>query len=284
VIAKQTDPIPPVILCGTPDGLWHASDVSIVCTASDSGSGLTNLSDARFTLTTSVPGGTETANASTGSRNVCDSAGNCATAGPISGIQVDKKSPAITLASPAANANYIVNQSVVANYACADGGSGVVNCTGPVANATSVPTAAAGKFTFAVNAADGVGNASTQSSNYNVDYNICLLFDPTKARSVGSKYHFQLQLCDVLNRNVSSSNIVVTAISITATAASGLLPLDTSDDPDPADLNFNFKPSLGQTGGYEFNFSTDGFPKGTFVLAFKAGADPATHTITFQLR
>jgi long-subunit fatty acid transport protein len=188
------------------------------------------------------------------------------------------------LVNPATNSAYILNQSVLASYTCTDGGSGVASCSGPVANGAAVPTATAGSFTFTVNATDAVGNASSKSASYGVSYNICLLFDPTKARSVGSKYHFQIQLCDVANRNVSSNSIVVTAISITATGTSAFLPLDTSDDPDPADLNFNFKPSLGQTGGYEFNLATDGFPKGTFVLAFKAGADPNSHTITFQLR
>jgi sugar lactone lactonase YvrE len=284
VVAQSTDVTPPFISCGTPDGLWHANDVTIACTAADSGSGLANAADASFTLSTSVPAGTETANASTNSRTVCDQAGNCAIAGPISGIKVDKKPPAITLTNPAANSSFIVNQSVLASYACADGGSGVASCSGPVASSSAVPTAAAGLFTFTVNATDAVGNASSKSANYGVSYNICLLFDPTKARSVGSKYHFQIQLCDVANRNVSSNSIVVTAISITATGTSALLPLDASDDPDPADLNFNFKPSLGQTGGYEFNLDTNGYRKGTFVLTFKAGADPATHTITFQLR
>lgn len=42
----QLDKTPPSINCGAPDGLWHATDVTIACTASDAGSGLANASDA----------------------------------------------------------------------------------------------------------------------------------------------------------------------------------------------------------------------------------------------
>src|SRR5439155_18739517 len=58
----------PTVLCGSTDGLWHASDVSIACNASDGGSGLANAAAASFNLSTSVPNGTETANAATTSR------------------------------------------------------------------------------------------------------------------------------------------------------------------------------------------------------------------------
>ena len=50
------------------------------------GSGLANPSDASFSLTTNVPSGSYDANASTGSHQVCDAAGNCDTVGSISGI------------------------------------------------------------------------------------------------------------------------------------------------------------------------------------------------------
>jgi hypothetical protein len=55
-----------------PQGAWYGSDVTVDCAASDSGSGLANPSDASFTLSTSVPVGTETSSALTDSRQVCD--------------------------------------------------------------------------------------------------------------------------------------------------------------------------------------------------------------------
>jgi len=163
------DTTPPAIQCGAPNGQWHGSDVSIPCTASDSGSGLANASDANFSLSTSVAAGTETASASTGSYQVCDKAGNCATAGPISGNKVDKKSPTISITTPSAT-SYLLNQNVLAQYQCIDGGSGVASCTGSVANNAAINTGAVGANTFTVTAADAVGNASSTSVGYKVVY------------------------------------------------------------------------------------------------------------------
>ncbi len=83
VVPPKTSPdtTPPIISCGSPDGAWHATDVTIPCTASDPESGLKASSPASFTLTTSVAAGTETANAFTNTQLECDNAGNCATAG-----------------------------------------------------------------------------------------------------------------------------------------------------------------------------------------------------------
>src|SRR5581483_7259915 len=82
-LTLRIDGVPPTVSCAAADTAWHASDVSIACSASDTGSGLASAGDAAFTLTTSVQAGTSTANASTDSHQVCDGAGNCVTAGPV---------------------------------------------------------------------------------------------------------------------------------------------------------------------------------------------------------
>ena len=89
----------PAITCGGTDDRWHGANVSIDCTAHDDGSGLADPADAAFTLSTSVTEGAEEPDAATGTRQVCDLAGNCITAGPISGNKIDRKAP--TLALPA---------------------------------------------------------------------------------------------------------------------------------------------------------------------------------------
>jgi hypothetical protein len=138
--------------------LWHPGDVSIACTASDSGSGLANAADASFALSTAVAAGTETAAALTDTHAVCDVAGNCATAGPIGPIKVEKKGPSITANAPATSATYLLNPSVIANYSCSDGGSGVATCSGSVANASALDTSSVGSKGFSVTATDAVGN------------------------------------------------------------------------------------------------------------------------------
>jgi hypothetical protein len=98
--AQVTDTTNPDVVCGTSDGVWHASDVTIACTAGDSESGLANPADASFDLMTAVLAGEENANASTDSRLVCDLDSNCVTAGPVTGNQVDKNGPLVSCAAP----------------------------------------------------------------------------------------------------------------------------------------------------------------------------------------
>jgi probable HAF family extracellular repeat protein len=171
IAGNKIDKKAPLVSCATADGLWHGSDVSLACTTSDAGSGLADSANASFTLSTSVPTGTETASASTGSRVVCDAVGNCSTAGPIDGNKIDKKAPTITVTTPPQNAGYLYKQPVPASYACADGGSGALSCTGTVANGANIPTTTPGAMTFTVNATDNVGNASpTVTRNYTVTF------------------------------------------------------------------------------------------------------------------
>ena len=130
-------------------------------TAMDDGSGLADAeADASFTLETGVALDTESANASTNSHEVCDIAGNCATAGPIGDNKIDLKPPTITITSPAIDATYQLNASVGASYACGDGGAGVALCQGPVSSGGLIDTSSTGTKTFEVSANDSVGNPS----------------------------------------------------------------------------------------------------------------------------
>jgi len=165
---NKVDKKAPTVSCGAPDGAWHNSNVVIGCTANDLGSRLANAADGSFTLTTAVPAGTETASASTNSRQVCDGAGRCTGGGPIAGNRVDRKAPTIAIASPVAGATYGVNVKVAASYACSDGGAGTASCVGPVANGSPFNTSAKGTRTFAVTATDRVGNAFTRTVTYTV--------------------------------------------------------------------------------------------------------------------
>jgi hypothetical protein len=123
--------------------------VNISCTATDASVGILNASNASFALTTNVPANTQTANASTNTRTVCDRLGHCATAGPISGIKIDKVSPIPSITTPANGAIYSFGQMVLASYTCTDpaGGSGIApanGCVGTVANGTAIDTSPGG--------------------------------------------------------------------------------------------------------------------------------------------
>ena len=280
-VQAPTDTTPPTINCGQPDGIWHADNVSIACTASDS-SGLQNPIDASFNLTTNVPAGAETDNASTDSRQVCDTLNNCITAGPISGNKVDRKAPSITIGTPSNGVSYLLNQVVAASYGCTDGGSGVATCAGPVPSGSNVDTGSVGSKTFTVNASDNVGNASTSTVTYSVNYNVCLLFDNTRPAKAGSTLPIKLQLCDANNANASSSGIVVTATSITQVSASTDGALQDSGNANP-DNNFRYDPTLGGTGGYIYNLSTKGYGTGTYKMVFTT-SNGGSGEITFAVK
>lgn len=283
-LAIQLDKTPPAFNCGSPDGAWHAGDVTIACTAGDGGSGLDSNSPANFTLVTSVPPGTETAVAFTNSRTLCDIAGNCSVAGPVGPNKVDKKPPQITIAAPAAT-SYKVNQAVASSYSCVDGGSGVATCAGPVPSGSNFDTASAGAKTFAVNATDNVGNASSQSVSYSVGYAACLLYDDTRAAKSGSTIPIKFQLCDALGNDVSSAGITVSALQVVMLSTSASTTVDDAGNANP-DSNFRFDPTLGPTGGYIFNLQTTGLPTGSYVLTFTVSGDPTTHNseLLFQVR
>jgi len=275
------DTTPPSITCAAPDGQWHASDVMLACTASDSRSGLSNPGDASFVLSTHVAAGTETGNASTDSRQVCDTAGNCGTAGPIAGNKVDRKPPTIVITAPAGT--YGVGQLVAASYSCADGGSGVASCTGSVPNGVNVNTSAAGTASLTVQSIDQAGNSASAVSRYtvsNASYKVCPLYDSTSAKKSGSAYPIKIQLCDDNGNNLSSPSIVVHAVGVMLTSTNAPVRFDDTGNANP-DFDFRYDSSLA---GYIFNLSTKGFGTGTYSLSFTAGLDPGTHAVSFAVR
>ena len=87
------DATPPEVTCAAADGAWHSRNVSVACTAEDPESGVPDPADQAFELHTIVPLGSETADAATGTREVCNAAGACALAGPVTGHMVDRKAP-----------------------------------------------------------------------------------------------------------------------------------------------------------------------------------------------
>jgi hypothetical protein len=158
----KIDRTAPTITCGAADGQWHADDVSIQCTATDAGgqqtSGLANSPDAKFSLSTNVPDGTETNNAQTGTHAVCDNAGNCATAGPVGGNMVDKKAP--TFNCGGASANWI-NVDAVIPCTASDGGSGTTTTSFNLFTSVPADTEDSNASTDSRNVCDAVGHCPT---------------------------------------------------------------------------------------------------------------------------
>lgn len=274
---RLSDQTPPAVTCEQPDGRWHSGDVSLACTASDNGSGLADPGDATFWLSTRAPDGSESIDAYTDSRNICDSAGNCTTAGPIAGNKIDKQPPSIVVNQPDGR-SYLLGQTTPADFACSDTGSGIAACTGTVASGASLPTSSVGGQSFVVTATDVAGNVARVTVGYTVGYNFCLLYDPAKARQAGSTIPIKIQLCDANGRNLSSADLAVTALGVYQVTTDAPGPLEDAGNANP-DLNFRF------TGdSYLFNLSLKGFTHGTYVMKVQAAGDSTAHTLSFQVK
>ncbi len=291
---------PPVVTCAQPDAAWHATDQSFACTATDAGIGLANPADASFTLTTSVPAGTETATAQTGSREVCDGVGNCAQAGPLGPVLVDKKPPQVTVSSP--SGTFVVGGAgAAAAYSCADGGSGVATCTGPAPSGAAVDTSTAGSFTFTVSGTDAVGNAGSASVAYTVTYAICSPDedDDGESRTPTGRRQIQLRLalCDASGANVSAASVTVAALEITDGTltyparsarkhdASTAFRFKSGDEDDEDEDDRDDDDEDDRDGGhYSFTLDVRGLPAGPYLLRVAVSGDPLTHDIAIIVR
>jgi hypothetical protein len=275
----KIDQTKPVVACGGPDGNWHAADATIGCTATDATSGLADTTDATLSVTTAVAAGSETANAATVSRTVCDIATNCATIDPIAGNKVDKKGPTISVTTPQA-ATYTLHQTVGSSYSCADGGSGVNACTGTVPNGNNIDTATNGTKTFAVHAADNVANTSDASVTYQVGYGVCALYDQTKAHKAGSTVPIKLQLCDINASNLSAAAVTVHATGLVKVDNTASSSVDGTSAANP-DNDFRYDAGLA---GYVYNLKTTGLTTGTWKLNFTTTGDGVSHAVVFDIR
>jgi microsomal dipeptidase-like Zn-dependent dipeptidase len=278
-VELRLDRTGPIADCDVADGQWHADNVSLGCSASDALSGLADAADAEFVLATSVADGIEIANAATASRTLVDVAGNASTAGPLPGNRIDRKAPSIDIVAPAA-AVYAIHQPVAVSYSCTDGGSGLATCAGPMPSGGALDTATPGTKTFTVAATDAVANQASRSVSYDVAYNVCLVYDPTKVKKAGSTVPIKLQACDAGGANLSQPGLAVVATSVLMLSSNTSGTLDDAGDANP-DGNFRYDASLP---GYIFNLKTTGLAPGTWELRFRIAGDPTEHGAGFQVR
>jgi hypothetical protein len=74
----------------------------------------------------------------------------------------------------------LLNQSVIADYACQDEGNGfgLSSCVGTVPDGSAIDTSSIGGKSFSVNAADNAGNTNSAAVSYNILYNFSGFFSP----------------------------------------------------------------------------------------------------------
>ncbi len=175
----RIDATAPMPTCDSPDGTWHADNVTVNCTIADGDSGV--VGETVFALSTAVADGHETASAATNTRQVCDVAGNCTTVGPIGGHQVDRRQPTIAVVEPADGATIILGTPITASFQCADGGSGIASCTGTTANGQPLDTSRIGSHELGVDASDNVGHTTSTQVAYTVRWDFSGFLAPVDA-------------------------------------------------------------------------------------------------------
>lgn len=270
-VGLPSDETAPRIACSPAPAGWQPANVTLSCTASDDGSGLAAAGDASFTLTTSVAPGIETGAATTDSRVICDRQGNCSTAGPLGGILIDLRAPAIQIAAPAAR-RYLLREAANASYACSDAGSGVASCAGPVASGGAVDTSAVGQRSFVVSAADAAGNAATARVDYAVGFGMKALYDENREYRAGSSVALHVVLIDASGRNSSAADIPVTAQRVTHLGHGSSV-----------DLGYAL-PFVSKSASYGGKIDTGGLKPGTYEVELTAAGDPAVHRVRFRLK
>jgi hypothetical protein len=181
------DVTPPTIACNQPPTGWHTAEVSVACTASDVGSGLADPADASFSLTTSVSDGHEDAAAQTGTHQVCDRAGNCATAGPIGPIAIDRAAPVIAYgqANDGANGWWIHSPASVHGTATDLNMGNALSCSidgvivrrltprsGPNTREADLTVRGEGRHTVSCTAADTLGHSGTTNAPVLIDLKV----------------------------------------------------------------------------------------------------------------
>lgn len=89
----------------------------------------------------------------------------------------DSTAPNITLTTPPDGAQYLLNQAVLADYACNDAESAVTQCAGPVASGDAIDTGSVGAKSFRVDAASAGGSSFVEHA-YSVVYDWSGFFRP----------------------------------------------------------------------------------------------------------
>jgi hypothetical protein len=130
------------------------------------------------------------------------------------------------------------------------------------------------------------------SSTLRIPYNICLLYDPTKAVKSGTNVGIKLMLCDAAGNDLSSPSITLTATGITkvSNSISGAISIQSSGDifadfnATVPTFNFKFTKGLGTSGGYSYTLSTKGLTTGSYNLNFLVAGDSVLYAAPFQVK
>lgn len=232
-ITVKIDKTKPVIT-GTPSPLanlagWNNTDVAVSFICAETGavqSGIVTNTVADETLATEGAG-----QSATNMGSCVDAAGNIADSATVSGINIDKTIPVITVTTPADGGAYIFNQTVLADWSATDGLSGIDSAIGTIAQGNSIDTSSVGTKSFTVTATDLAGNTTSTTVSYKVIYNFGGFLSPLgpgpKVFKAGSTIPVKFKLTDANGNSVGS---VVASASLLGTSVATGCRYDDTDE------------------------------------------------------
>jgi hypothetical protein len=174
----------------------------------------------------------------------------------------------VTFAAPADGAASTFPDGA-ATLTVVTGADGLAMAPAPTANLT------AGSYIVTAQAAGLARAAEYHLSN---QYNVDALYNPDQSRRSGSTIPLKLQLTDEAGNVLGSADLLVKALFVLGQDGS-VAPLTSPGNSNPAEL-FRYDP---QTGIYQFNLKTTGYPPGKYTLYFQVSDDTNLYSLSFQV-
>ncbi len=254
---------------------WNNADVTVTFTGADGLSGIASCA-AAVVLGEGV--------GQSASGTCTDQAGNVSAPASVSGINVDKTAPAVTVTGVTNGASYVIGGVPTAACGTTDALSGVAT----VATATIAGGPVGSVTVTCAGATDQAGNTSPAvTARYTITYSVCVARSGdhdddedddrggsrSKGHESGSTIPVKVRICDANGRNISSRSLQVKAI--------GLSPSGTLNDSGKSNPGNLFRLD---DGTYLFNLSTKGLAAGAYTLDFTVGNDPTVYHYAFTVR
>ena len=166
----EVDTTKPVIT-GSRDPLpnsfgWNNTDVTVSFSCADTGSVQSGIDINTLAGATVTTEGKDQSVTNTG--ECIDAAGNVADSVTVSGINIDKTPPVVTITLPK-NGKYGLNESVTATWSATDALSGVIS---PVSGTVSIDTSSVGTKTFTIPAGTAKDKAGNSSLKVTISYSV----------------------------------------------------------------------------------------------------------------
>jgi hypothetical protein len=183
----------------------------------------------------------------------------------LSGIRIDKTSPAIAITGVADGSSYLLGSAPVAGYTATDALSGIDGRNASLSGGNAIGS---GTFVYTVDASDKAGNAGRMTATYRVVYAfggfLPPLHDTSKPIRLGSTIPVKFRLADAAGAQVSAAHVRLQRQQFSNGEPVGD-PIDVTEDntPDSGEV-FRFDAAEGQ---YIYNWSTKGLAPGSWQIS-----------------